>query len=665
MRCPHCGAENADHTRICRSCGGDLTTSQADREVEELMSELPTVVAERAAEQETRLLAEREERRRAEVSEDLDEPALDDEYDEDSERTQLAPTPTMVRPRPDAASVPLVDEEHFVVRNTRDYDHDAQSTNTVRDPQNFATLHERQSSRELRRDPYARSKRRGTVPGEGNSRSKLRPFLAILLVAAVLGGGAAVVTYGMELWGGRAVPYVLGSSQGNAEEKLAEKGLVARVEAEPADDAIGKVLAQDPEAGTRVPEGSEVTLTVATNRTIPEVVGMSEQEARDVLAKAGAERVKTQTRPSTEAEGTVIAVSPEAGAPFVSRSEIVLTVAGPYRVPDVIGQKETDAVDALKDAGLSADVSYVTSDKTVRTVVETSPAAGEIIAEGGTVSVKVSSPYPTSVLHVAEYFSHSSQDIDTYLQKEGLKFEDGIIDTLGNAVALYTSSEKGKVTFSSQPHKRSFSLPKEGTSNVLATGAPIAGVRLDLPSSEVVGTASRETVEAVAGNCSLGELKDFCDNTTIKLPAGTKQITATFACGSGETDDLVWTVLVVSNGGSTRAAVTCAKKSLYGSSDLAQFGGSACQYAAYEEVYLSSEYQVQEKKDDKKDEKKDDKKDEKSDKNASESSDKSDSHESDTHASDNAGQQGGGAPAPEENVNSLIGDAFGGVNGDD
>ena len=608
MRCPNCGAENANDAPVCAMCGADLLPEPTDAEVDELMGELPTVAAERAREEErTRLIAERtallEKELDGGLDDDLDDPTLDDlgldDLDEDPERTVLAPDPTVVRPHVDDRTLPDPDEEeHFVVRNTRDYDHDAQSANLVEGVENFGTIHDN-SRREVRRDPYARSSRRGNVPGEGNSNSKLRPLLALLLVICVLGGGAAVLGYGMEMWGGKTVPSVLGSNQTNAELAIESKGLVARIEAEPADDAIGKVLAQSPDAGTRVPEGSEVTIVIATNRTMPDVVGMSETEARATLEEAGAEHIDTVTKPSGETEGTVIAVDPEAGNPFVSRSTITLTVAGPYRVPDVIGKKEQDAIDVLKEMGLNTEVSYVTSDKTVRTVVETLPAADEIVSEGGTVTIKVSSPYPSSELHLAEYFSHSSQDIDTYLQKEGFSFEQGTIDTLGNAVARYTSSDKGNVTFSSQPYNRSISLPKEGSTNVLSTGAPIAGVRLDAPSSLVPSTVDRSAVEAIAGNCGLEGLKEACDEKSIKVPAGTAQTGATFCCGAGEQGDLVWTVLVVKDGGSTRVSVTCAKKGLYSSSELAPFSGSLCEYVAYQEVYVPVESQAQEKKDDK------------------------------------------------------------------
>lgn len=527
--------------------------------------------------------------------------------------------PTVLRP-----VARQVDDEHIVVRNTRDYDHDAQSANVVTAARTgtFETIVERSSDREVRRDPYARSSRRGDAPGEGNSRSKLRPFLAILLVALVLGGGGAVLTYGMELWGGKSVPHVIGDSQANAEERLAEKGFTVSIEAEPADDAIGKVLSQSPDSGTRIPEGDNVTLVVATNRTVPEVVGMSSDDAKNALQEAGAANIEVITKPSSKAEGTVLAVSPEAGAAFVSRSPVVLTVATHYTVPDVVGKKESDAVDILKENTLKAEVTYIVSDKTVRTVVSTSPVAGEIIDEGGTVQVKVSSPYPTDIHHLSEFFGHSSQDVDAYLLSKGFTFERGGIDSLGNAIQTYKSNDQGSLIFSSQPYVRGLKLPSEGSSNVLSTGAPIAGVRLECPSYMVPEGYKRPALIALAKACGFKGLTDTCSNTSMNPPAGAPRITANFACGSGSMGNLYWTVLVV-NG---RAVATCARKDIYSSADLQPFGGSLCRFMAYQEVYLSSEYQYKEvKKTDKKDDKKD--------------GEKEDAHGN--GAADNAGQSEG------------------------
>lgn len=635
MRCPHCGAENADDARRCAACDEELSVGPSDLGVEEPLVESPRPrgrhAAPRVEEDATTEVVEQAEEaapadqaKRSEEDEPVDQANQADEsahderpeesepaesveqaaQTEDLEEADPAPAQTVVRPRIDVEALPHPDdkpEEHLVVRNTRDYDHDAQSVNTVHGTENLETIRtEKASSRDERRDPYARSKRRDTVPGEGNSRSRRRPLLAVLLVLAVLAGGAAVLSFGMELWGGKSVPSLVGLSQANAELALSNKGLAVRTKSEPSDDAIGKVLSQSPEVGTRVPEGSTVTIVVAASRVVPEVMGLNEEDARTALEDAGAKEITVMTRPSGEAEGTVIAVSPEQGETFLSRNPVILTLAGPYRVPDVVGKKESDAVEMLKQAGLAADVTYVSSDATVRTVVETSPAADEIVEEGATVSVKVSSPYPTSTLHLAEFFGHSSQDVDAYLQKEGYEFRDGFIDALGNAIALYASGEKGDITFSSQPYLRSLKLPEEGSSNVLSTGAPIAGVRWVVPGSLMPGQQDLAAAEGLAGTCGLEGMSDSCDETNITLPSGTGRISATFSCASGETGDLAWTVLVVKDGSTISASVTCAKKDLYSASDLEPFGGRLCQFVAYQEVYRSGAYRVKESKNDKK-----------------------------------------------------------------
>ncbi len=518
---------------------------------------------------------------------DLDDSdEIDDLSDDDLPTAAKAqPVPvtldaTVLQPRP-------AEEEHFVVRNTRDYDHDAQSVNLAGSAENFETIHQSNERRsELRRDPYARGSKRGNVPGEGNSRSKLRPLLAMLVVALVLGGGAAVLGYGMELWGGKTVPSVTGQSQANAEQIVAAKGLTTLIETVPADDAIGKVASQDPAPGERIPEGDPVTLYIATSRTMPEVVGLDVGEAQALLAEAGATNVRVDVTPSMEQNDLVIGVNPQAGSTFVSRQEIVLTVAGMHVVPDIVGKKEGDALQAIEDAELTAHVTYVNSDQTVRTVVETAPAAGTEVLGWSTVEVHVSSPHPTDTYHLAEYFSHSSQDIDDFLrEKEKMSLTAGFIDTHGNAMAIYSSSSAGTITFSSQPYLRSLTVPKEGSSNVLASGAPIAGVRMDVDTAHVPDGFARESLEQLAELCGLTGLDDLCNSTSITLPSGVGRRSANFACASGRMDNLVWTVLITNSGGGKRAVVTCAKEGLYPASDLLPFGGSVSQYMAYQEIY--------------------------------------------------------------------------------
>ena len=57
MRCPHCGTDNADDVLVCASCGASLEGGVTDADVDALMDQLPTVVAQRVEER-TRHLSE-------------------------------------------------------------------------------------------------------------------------------------------------------------------------------------------------------------------------------------------------------------------------------------------------------------------------------------------------------------------------------------------------------------------------------------------------------------------------------------------------------------------------------------------------------------------------------------------------------------------------------
>ena len=69
----------------------------------------------------------------------------------------------------------------------------------------------------------------------------------------------------------------------------------------------------DPGAGARQQEGAEVVIHVSTSRTVPKVVGSSQDSALKALSDNGFENVDVQLERSDEPEGTVLSISPEEG----------------------------------------------------------------------------------------------------------------------------------------------------------------------------------------------------------------------------------------------------------------------------------------------------------------------------------------------------------------
>ena len=212
----------------------------------------------------------------------------------------------------------------------------------------------------------------------------------VVLVLLVAAGGAAGATYQMELWGGKMLPNVVGMTQTDATFVLEGKGFAVRTAQVKSDETEGVVLLMDPGAGARQDEGTEVVIHVSQARTVPEVVGGQRDEVAAKLEDAGFENVSFDTEKSNEREGTVLAVSPAAGERATSSTPIIVTVATPYTVPDISGMSWDQAVAAIEAEGLVASSVYVYDESVPDgNFLGTSPSAGEKVEAGSTVTINI------------------------------------------------------------------------------------------------------------------------------------------------------------------------------------------------------------------------------------------------------------------------------------
>lgn len=222
------------------------------------------------------------------------------------------------------------------------------------------------------------------------SRKGLKIALGIVAALALCAAIAAFATYQMELWGGKVVPDVVGMTQADATNTLETKGFAVRATQVKSDETEGIVLLMDPGKGGRLPEGGEVVIHVAVSRCVPEVVGLSKEEAEGAFDDEGLDNVSFTTQKSDEAEGTVLSVDPEEGQKVRAGTAIAVVVAEPYRIPDVSGMTVDQATAAVQDAGFAPYVQYsYTEDVAEGTVLGTSPGPGEVAASGSDVAVQV------------------------------------------------------------------------------------------------------------------------------------------------------------------------------------------------------------------------------------------------------------------------------------
>lgn len=111
----------------------------------------------------------------------------------------------------------------------------------------------------------------------------------------------------------RTVPNLVGSTQGQAETQLSERGLTINVAQDYSETvAEGDIISTNPAAGAEVARGTTVTVVVSQGLpfiTVPEVVGLPAAEAADILEAAGFVVVDTEGPPN----GPVINTDPAEG----------------------------------------------------------------------------------------------------------------------------------------------------------------------------------------------------------------------------------------------------------------------------------------------------------------------------------------------------------------
>lgn len=286
--------------------------------------------------------------------------------------------------------------------------------------------------------PESKSKR---LPG-----SKIAAIVALVVVLAA--GVAGGVTYQMELWGGKVVPDVTGMTQADATYMLQNKGFTVRSTTVPSDSTEGLVLLMDPGAGARQQEGAEVVIHVSTSRTVPKVVGSSQDSALKALSDNGFENVDVQFERSDESEGTVLSVSPEEGEKAKASTGITLKVAQAYTVPDVSGMSYNEAVQAIKDAGLSSTAVYVYSETASEgAIMGVEPAAGSKVPSDTVVVVSLAKSRASELTAAARSYLTST----TLTASDGSSFTVSSVDSVsyqGNDTVAFTASGKASKSVS-------------------------------------------------------------------------------------------------------------------------------------------------------------------------------------------------------------------------
>lgn len=224
------------------------------------------------------------------------------------------------------------------------------------------------------------------------------------------------------------VPDVVGLMLQEATQRLGEAGLkVSHVEVEAGVD-VGTVVDQSLLAGSTVDAGTVVTLMVSAGMAetlVPNVIGMTRDEATDVLEEAGYDVQTQDTFDDKASAGIVIGQDPRGGVAAEPGTIVAIVVSAgknpEVAVPDVVGMSEADAAKALGDAGLQAVPTSAYSDTApVGRVIGQDPGAGTTVLTGTAVSITVSEgPRPAETATVPDVIGKTETEAKSILEVAG------------------------------------------------------------------------------------------------------------------------------------------------------------------------------------------------------------------------------------------------------
>lgn len=193
------------------------------------------------------------------------------------------------------------------------------------------------------------------------------------------------------------------------------------------DVKVGTVLAQVPEEGSRIAEGTEVTLTVSAPRVnVPNLNNLTQVQALPILQEfdllLDAEITQKGTT-NTELDGRIAEQTPAANARVApgSRVKIVLWQVERVIVPNVVGMTHADAAAELKRAGLAQDAQLTkATDKAsdVGRVAAQFPKANERVLRGQLVQLTL---WVAQLVKVPGVLGMKSEDARQTLARVGLE----------------------------------------------------------------------------------------------------------------------------------------------------------------------------------------------------------------------------------------------------
>ncbi len=314
-----------------------------------------------------------------------------------------------------------------------------------------------------------------------------RPWLVALIIGLLV---VAVILGILFLTGGKkvTVPAVTGAPQSDAQLALRKAGLSVEVVNKTSQAAKDTVISQDPPAGTKVDDGTSVTIVVSSGpgeAIVPDVTDLGRNAATKKLQDAGFVVQTTEETSDTVRKDHVIRTSPDAQESLEKGSTVRLYVStGPEKVavPNVVGQNIDDARATLTAAGFEVQTTQKEDDKAeAGTVLEQTPAAATQAAKESTVKLTVAKAPDTA--EVPSVIGEMQDDATTTLSGAGF--------TVVTQRQNVTDPEQADRVLSQSPDAKTKS--KKGSKVTIVVGAYTAPTTTTPTTTTPTDTAPTET----------------------------------------------------------------------------------------------------------------------------------------------------------------------------
>ena len=250
---------------------------------------------------------------------------------------------------------------------------------------------------------------------------KRRQVLAIfIVVVGVLLTAFLVMNSG--IFAHKAVPDLVGVQKEYAIKTLKREGLAYTIEERYADMVSGMVIAQSPDPDTPVQGVKSVKLIISRQRLMPDLVGLTQKEAEARLAEQGL-KARVVPEYKYLGSGKVVRQNIQKGMPVTTKRDIQITVEKPYVVPGLVGKSLDEALEILGQRHMGYHVTYVfktPGHPDPLEVVTVSPGQGTPIKKRSRASLQVVMADPGTASERVREVLHIIYDCDPNDPKQSI-----------------------------------------------------------------------------------------------------------------------------------------------------------------------------------------------------------------------------------------------------